>query len=187
MLSLQTERLKIRSLNATDNHQIYSYASKPEISKFLTWETHKTLEDTNDYLSRIVLLSKKFPLSNLGIEISQHEGKIIIGTVGLLPKYISSPHTYELGFVLNQEWWGRGYACEAVLLLLKYAFSSFEIERVEAFCVIENIKSWKLLEKIGMTREGTRRKFFYKQKNFYDIYMYSILKNEWNNLKLVDN
>ncbi|WGL61356.1 GNAT family protein [Pigmentibacter sp. JX0631] len=179
MIIINTNRFNLRTLYEKDSSDIYSFTKDSEISKYLNWESHVNINDTIDYLARILLLSKKFPISNLGIEISTIEYKKIIGTVGLLPKHITSPYTYELGFVLNKEWWGKGIALDAVQCLINYAFENYEIQRIEAFCVTENLKSWTLLEKIGMLREGIRRNFFYKNKIFYDIYMYSILKNEW--------
>jgi len=172
MLLIQSSRLKLRTLNESDNINIFSYASNSEVSKFLNWDIHADLNDTNNYLSRIILLAKKFPMNNLGIEVNFNNKNFIIGTVGLLPKNFSSPYTFELGYVLHHDWWGKGYASEAVITLLKYGFINNDIQRVEAFCATENIKSWKLLEKIGMIREGTRRNFFYKNNNFQDVFMY---------------
>ncbi|WP_158998725.1 GNAT family N-acetyltransferase [Pigmentibacter ruber] len=179
MISINTNRFNLRTLCEKDSNDIFQFTKDPEISKYLNWESHKDIHDTNDYLTRIILLTKKFPISNLGIEVIDKNRKTIIGTVGLLPKHISSPYTYELGFVLSKEWWGKGIAIQSVQCLMKYAFENYTLERIEAFCVTENLKSWALLEKIGMLREGTRRNFFYKDKSFYDLYMYSILKNEW--------
>ncbi len=180
MLLIQSKRFKLRTLNEKDNLNIFSYASNPVISKFLAWETHCCINDTNDYLARSILLAKKYPMSSLGIIVTINNSDILIGSIGLLAKHFSSPYTFELGYVLHHEWWGKGFALEAVITLLKYAFANNNIERVEAFCVAENIRSWKLLEKIGMIREGTRRNFFYKNNNFQSVYMYSLLKSEWN-------
>jgi ribosomal-protein-alanine N-acetyltransferase len=70
MLLIQSSRLKLRTLNESDNINIFSYASNSEVSKFLNWDIHADLNDTNNYLSRIILLAKKFPMNNLGIEVN---------------------------------------------------------------------------------------------------------------------
>jgi ribosomal-protein-alanine N-acetyltransferase len=72
--------------------------------------------------------------------------------------------TWELGFILNPKYQGKGYCTEASRALVEYAFAFWKAHKVVAFCNPLNIASWKVLEKIGMKREGCfEKKAFFKR------------------------
>jgi RimJ/RimL family protein N-acetyltransferase len=91
--------------------------------------------------------------------------------------------TWELGYIFNPKFQNQGFCAEASSAVIEYAFQEMDVHKVVAFCNPKNIPSWKLLEKIGMEREG-----FFKQKAFFrkddegnplwhDCYAYGILNN----------
>jgi RimJ/RimL family protein N-acetyltransferase len=87
----------------------------------------------------------------------------------------------NIGFCLNREYWGKGYATETAMGLLNYGFAELQLQRVEANCDPENSASRRLLEKIGMTYEGLLREKVLIHGEHRDYLVYSILKNEWKN------
>lgn len=182
-LRIKTKRITLRSLSMEDSQSIYEYAKNINVSRYVTWDYHKNKEETSDYLKRTISLYKYFPTSNLGITLNDNTKDQIIGTVGLFQRSPISPYTYELGYVLGENWWGNGYALEAVNALITISFAHYKIERVQAYCIIENVQSYRLMEKIGMKREGLLRNFFFKNEIFYDVYIYSLLKKEWNEFR----
>ena len=76
--------------------------------------------------------------------------------------------------------WGNGIALEVCKALLRHAFTDTKLRKVIAHCDSRNQASWKVLEKLGMTREGTlRRQRMTVDGELVDEYCYGILKEEW--------
>ncbi|MCX8188720.1 MAG: GNAT family N-acetyltransferase [Nitrososphaeria archaeon] len=91
----------------------------------------------------------------------------------------------EIGFqIFSKEDRGKGYATEAVNLLLKFLFSSKNVERIQATTHVENIASQKVLENNGFIREGELRCSLYRNGRYYNTYIYSILRRDWEKLCL---
>ncbi len=91
-----------------------------------------------------------------------------------------APQTYEIGWVFHPEHQGKGYATEAAKALLQYCFQNLKAHRVIATCQPENPASYRVMEKIGMKREGHFRKCIYRDNNvWWDEYFYAILEEEW--------
>jgi RimJ/RimL family protein N-acetyltransferase len=94
--------------------------------------------------------------------------------------------TWELGYVFNKDYQKQGFATEASKILLNYVFKDKSAHRVVAMCNPKNESSWKLLERLGMRREGYLIKniYFHKDQNgqpiWKDTYEYAILASDWN-------
>jgi RimJ/RimL family protein N-acetyltransferase len=94
-------------------------------------------------------------------------------------------HTWEIGYVFNPKYCGKGYATEACRRILQHAFEELNAHRIVAECNPENTASWKLLERLSMRREGYYKKpgFFkrtlYGEPIWHDAYVYAILEEEW--------
>lgn len=93
--------------------------------------------------------------------------------------------TWEVGYVFNERYWGNGYAKESLHGLMKYAFMSLDVRRIIAQCDPKNVPSWRLLEGVGMRREGLllQNIYFFTDENgnpiWKDTYEYGILKAEY--------
>ena len=92
---------------------------------------------------------------------------------------------WEIGYVLIPSERGKGYCTEAVQLAVDYLFLSKDIVRIQAGTDPENIASQKVLEKAGFKREGTIRKGIFAWGNWADLYLYSILREEWKEPKIL--
>lgn len=86
--------------------------------------------------------------------------------------------TCEIGFWIGREYWGQGYASEALRACLQYGFTVLDVARIQCCCAPENIASWKVMEKVGMVYEGTLRKSYYMKGRLFDDKVYSLQKNE---------
>jgi len=85
----------------------------------------------------------------------------------------------EIGYSLVPSERGKGYGTEATQLMVDYLFLSKDIARVQAQTDPRNIASHKVLEKVGFKKEGTLRKSFFMRGEWRDAYVYSILREEW--------
>ena len=92
--------------------------------------------------------------------------------------------TWELGFIFNPLYQNRGYATESAKAIIRYGFQELGVHRVISHCNPDNTASWKVLEKIGMRREGISKKnvFFRKTASgdpiWQDTYEYAILSDD---------
>jgi ribosomal-protein-alanine N-acetyltransferase len=91
----------------------------------------------------------------------------------------------EVGYALVPAERGRGYATEAVKIMVDYLFLSRDIVRIGSATHVENKASQKVLENAGFTREGTERKGMYVWGEWADVYVYSILREEWKEPKIL--
>lgn len=113
----------------------------------------------------------------LTLAVTERAGGHLVGAIGLS---INRPHRRgELGYWVAVEHWGRGYATEASRAMLGYAFGPLDLSRVVAHCLTRNEASWRVMEKLGMQREGRLREHVVKWDVPEDIWMYGILRDEW--------
>ena len=91
----------------------------------------------------------------------------------------------EIGYVLIPTERGKGYCTEAVQLIVDYLFLSKNIVRIQAVTHIENKASQRVLEKAGFKEEGIIRKGAFSWDNWVDIHLYSILREEWKEPKVL--
>ncbi len=109
--------------------------------------------------------------------VAKEEDKLI-GVIKL-KNFDKENQQIELSFWTNPKWWGKGLASEACRMMLRTAFCTPGINRVYAYNLARNDFSSRVLNKIGMTREGLLRQRIRKNGVFEDIYLNAILRHEW--------
>lgn len=173
---LETQRLVLRKITLEDAKDMYTYASNPEVSKYVTWDTHRTIEDTKEFIRFVMKQYENKGISPWGIEYKEN-GKLIgtIDYVGWQTKHNSA----EIGYVLSQEYWGQGITTEAARELIHFGFTHMDLIRIQARCFIKNIGSSRVMEKAGMSYEGVMRKGMKVRGNHEDLKIYSILKEDF--------
>ncbi|MBQ2095973.1 MAG: GNAT family N-acetyltransferase, partial [Firmicutes bacterium] len=85
----------------------------------------------------------------------------------------------EPGYFLQKQYWGRGYASEALAELLRYAFEEDDVRRVDMTCVADNVRSARVMENCGLVFEGERRGYEWHVDSVKSRRYYGILKEEW--------
>ncbi|MCH2534877.1 MAG: GNAT family N-acetyltransferase [Bdellovibrionales bacterium] len=177
--TLKTERLLLRPVTLADKEAIFSYAKNPNVSKYTLWEPHEEIEDSEEFIKDNIFpnYGKGVP-EPLGICFSNKPNKLI-GTVGCF--WVSKgSKSMELAYALDEEHWGKGITVEASKALLDFIFANFEVERIQARYKTENVASGRVMEKLGMSYEGLHRKAVFHREKFWDMKIYSVLKEEWN-------
>lgn len=172
---LETARVVLRRLDWDDADDIFAYASDPEVAALTTWEPHQTPEDSHAFLGRVMSWYADGFGGPWGLELKL-TGRVV-GTAGLA---ITPEHARaELGYALSRSCWGQGLMTEAVREIIRYGFADIDLNRIEARCLPANHASARVMEKAGMTYEGTLREQFYVKNTFIDLRMFSILRREW--------
>ena len=91
----------------------------------------------------------------------------------------------EIGYTLVPSERGKGYCTEAIVIMVDYLFLSKDVMRIQAQTDQRNLASQKVLEKTGFKKEGTLRNNFFIRGEWTDDYMYSILREEWKQPKIL--
>jgi RimJ/RimL family protein N-acetyltransferase len=102
----------------------------------------------------------------------------LIGSISLMEIDRQYEHA-ELGYWIGKPYWNSGYCTEAAEAILHYGFAVLDLNRIHAYHFGRNPASGRVMEKIGMTREGCRRQHVKKWGAFEDLEMYAILKDEY--------
>lgn len=172
---LYTERLHLRKMKVSDSSSLFKIWSDPDVTRFMDVES---FTDENQAIEMIKLLDG-LAQDNKAIRFSiiEIESNEIIGSCGYNSLDFENAKA-EIGYDIAKASWGRGYASEAISSLLDYAFSSLNLNRIEAKVEPENINSIKVLQKLNFTFEGTLRQYERINGKFTDLNMYSKLKTD---------
>ena len=141
------------------------------------WDTHRSIEDSESFLSFAPEGYRRGDFGGWGIVLK--DSGAFIGTCGLDAGYAPEHDRAELGYVLSREHWGKGLMPEAVRAVIAFGFGRMGLNRVEARCIAENTASARVMEKAGMTYEGTLREREFIKGAYRDMKLYSILRREY--------
>ena len=177
---LETDRLILRQFVMADADAMYkNWASDDEVTKFLTWPPHADVEATKAVLSNWIANYEKSDFYNWAIELK--EIGEVIGNISVVV-IKESVACAELGYCMGTKWWGKGIMPEAGKAVIRYLFEEVGFSRIAAVHARNNQKSGRVMQKIGMTYEGTLRKAGFCNQGVIDEVWYSILKNEYQNV-----
>ncbi|MCR6110538.1 GNAT family N-acetyltransferase [Bacillus sp. A301a_S52] len=173
---LETKRLLLRNIINEDAKNILHYMSDEDVMQYYGLAPFKSLNDALDEISWYqTLLNKK---TGIRWGITLKEKGIIIGSCGF-HNIVLQHSRAEIGFELSKEMWGKGIAHEAVEAIINYGFNQMDFQRIEALIEPPNLSSQRLVEKLGFMREGLLRNYEFTCGKFYDLYMYSLLKQDF--------
>lgn len=172
--NLETERLKLRPVTLGDATDMYEYGSDEETSTYV-FPMHQSIKDTRESIANYFMSA---PLGKYGLELKE-TGKFI-GAIDL--RVVEQHHIAEIGYSLNKAFWGQGYVPEASNALLRLGFEKLQLMRIFAIHDIDNFRSGRVMEKIGMKVEGNiPNARMCKGKVVTDI-MRGITLDEWQKL-----
>ncbi len=167
----ETPRLVLRAIAIDDWPAIHRYMSDPLVT---AWLPERLMDEEQ---------SRAFAIKNAGdkpeaVAVLTRGSNEFIGHMVFHPW--DAPHTHEIGWVFGRMHQRFGYATEAGRSLLAYAFESLRSHRVIATCQPQNVASWRVMEKLGMRREGYFRKCILRGPGeWWDEYFYAILEEEY--------
>ena len=170
----------LRTLELADCQEYYvNWLNDNETNQYLEsrWSRHD-INSVKNFVSSINNSEHSYIFAI--IQGTKHIGNIKIGPIDYLYKFA------DIGYLIGEKsYWGKGYATETIGLILKFAFETLKLHRVEAGAYEQNIGSQKALIKNGFVQEGIfrKRKFLKTHDMYCDSYKYSILKEEWEGCK----
>lgn len=174
---IETPRLQLREFRIADEAAIHSYAGDPEVTRYTSWGPNDAAQ-TRAVLEVWLAAQTQWPRFSISLAVELKAERHVIGEIGFAS---IDPHTGTgtFGYVLHRAYWGQGYATEASRALLAFGFATLGLHRITATCDIENKASCRVLEKLGMRREGHFLKDAVKQDEYRNSYLYAVLEEEW--------
>ena len=174
---LESERLSIRPLTSDDFDRHFEIYSNPDVVRYL-YEEPFDAEGARQHLKRrcSIDLPSEGSWVNLGVEV-RDEG-VLIGEVGLTLVSAVNEHC-EIGYVFDPAYSGSGYATEASAVMVELAFSTLGAHRVSGRLDARNSASARVLERLGMRREGDFKENEFVKGEWTDETVYAVLETEW--------
>jgi [ribosomal protein S5]-alanine N-acetyltransferase len=178
-LILESKRLTLRTIRKSDLSNIYEMLIKPESTEF-----NPTIYSEN-------VIETKKTLNNWSLQFEQGKNRknftfliettidcLFVGVISIDIIKLNYKNA-EIWYKLDPEVWSNGYATEALCEIIKFGFEDLKLHRIEGGCAINNIASYKVMEKAGMIREAHRRKLLPLKSGWSDNYEYAILEEDF--------
>ncbi|WP_202127805.1 GNAT family N-acetyltransferase [Clostridium sp. C2-6-12] len=177
---LDTNNFILRPFTLEDIPDMYyNWARDKEVTKYLTWEEHYSMEKTNKIVTFWENSYKSNEYYNWAIE--DKSTNKVIGSINLM-NLDNYNENCEIGYCIGKSFWNQGVMTEVLNEIIKFAFLELNFQRITARRHIDNIASGMVLKKCKFAYEGTLRNVVKDSKgNFVDCKYYSILKSEYLN------
>ena len=183
--SKETDRLMIKRFSSENIETEVTHDTHPVIMRFV-----RDILPDEDALKRAKSIAEPWKAEQgewAGLAIYEKQAlseNPSADMIGMLSFYISSMEneTLEIGYRLHPDYQGKGYATEACRMLIRFLFEHCKAHRITAYCVKENVASWKVMQKIGMQREACFREFSKLAGQWCDELVYAILASDFDAL-----
>ena len=173
---LPTERLLLRRMRLDDAADMFAYASDPQVTSTVTWDTHLSIDDSLAFLRQVIAGYERGDQASWGIE--HRADRKFIGTIGFATPR-QGGYVAEVGYALARPYWGQGLMTEALRAVVDFGFRYMELRRIEAVCRVDNIGSYRVMEKAGMQFEGILREARYSKGRMETVRLYAILRSDY--------
>ncbi|MGE3076823.1 MAG: GNAT family N-acetyltransferase [Dehalococcoidia bacterium] len=170
-MELQTARLMLRPFHAGDVDDVLAYSGDHEYARFIPVPIPYLARNAEEFVAQAILRQDSDPMWAI-----VHEGRVC----GAIELDVNGLHRHgELHYGMARPLWGQGFTSEAARAILEYAFRELRLARVFGRADIRNVGSWRVLEKIGMQREGLLRHSRLFRDELIDDVLYAVLSYEW--------
>ena len=178
MLRLETPRLLLRPFKPDDLESFVAYRSDPENARYQGWDAPFSGQAGIRFIEEMMRQALGEPGSWYQVALERKADSRLIGDCAL--HFLdNAPQQVEIGFTLDRSAQRQGYGAEAVTRILRYLFDDLNYHRVIGICDAENVRSARLLERVGMRREGYFIENFWLKGAWTSEYHYAILQREW--------
>ena len=173
--SIETERLVLRRFSVNDADAMYrNWASDPEVTRFLTWPAHESVERSKAILEDWVASYAKKDYYQWAIVLKEN-GNDPIGSIAAIDMN-DDISTVHIGYCLGREWWHQGIMSEALKAVMDFFFDTVGVNRIESRHDPKNPHSGMVMKKCGMKYEGTLRSSDRNNQGICDACWYALLK-----------
>jgi len=172
---IETERLILQPLTSADEAAVVALAGDRRLADTTIAVPHPyTAEHARDWIGGHA--ENWAQRKSLALAVCARAGGELHGVVAL--SFALEHHRAELGYWIGVPYWNRGYATEAAHAIVAYAFTALGLQRVHARHLARNPASGRVMQKVGMTREGLLRHHTHKWGRPEDVVLYGILRDD---------
>ncbi len=176
--TIETNRLILRRFESGDAEPMFrNWASDREVPKYLTWNAHRSLSETEAMVNSWTAEYNELSRYNWVIvlkELGEPVGSIDVARI------FDNIAAAEIGYCIGRPWQNKGIMTEAFSAVIKYLFEEIGFLRIQAEYAAPNAASGRVMQKCGLTYEGTLRRYFRSTSGeLLDLCCYSILKEEY--------
>lgn len=176
---IQTKRLLLRKLRMGDVQDYYDrLGSSRAVTRYMLWDAHRDISQSVASIEKTLRRYEEGRCYRWGI--ARREDDRIIGVMELL-RFDETENTCSFAYMLGEDFWGRGYATEALKAALGFAFDSLKVDAVEVDHMAENAASGAVMRKVGMKYICTEKAKYEKNGILQDAPVYRITAAEWKN------
>lgn len=175
--NLEKHNISFREFKFDDWKDVHEYASQERVCIYQPWGPNNESE-SKEYVKRIIEDSHANPRNRYVFAVEEQENNTVIGAGEINLRDIKNQKG-DIAYIINPQYWGKGYATEVASYLLHFGFTKLNLHRIYATCDPRNAASSKVLEKIGMQYEGKMREVMLIKDGWRDSSLYSILEKEW--------
>lgn len=172
---IETKRLVLRLLEKSDLPALFAVNGDDEVFRYSPRESWKTPADGEAWLSRV--MAHRESGATMQFVIVLLESGRPIGTLAIF-HFDENVGSAEIGYVLGREHWGKGLMTEALAAFVGFSFESLGLKRLEAELDPRNAASIKVLERVGFTQEGLRRRNYFSKGEVTDTGLYGMLSQD---------
>ena len=175
--TLETERLILRQFQIEDVPAVFeTWASDPEATRYMSWPTHQSMKDTENYIEFTREMYEKKTGCDWAITLKD-TGKVI----GSLGAFLENERAKSInsGYIIGKPFWRQGYTSEAYCAVIDYLFRETEVLRIAAYHDPRNVGSGAVMRKCGLQYEGTLRAADANNAGICDTARYAILKSDY--------
>lgn len=175
--TIETERLILRRFKYSDcNSMLKNWIADEKIQSMYSEPVYKTLDEVNGLLDKYISAYAKDDYYRWAV-IEKTSGECI----GQIAYFLvdNKNHFAEIEYCIGSQFQRRGYATEAAKAVISYGFERINLHKVQICTKTINLPSKKVIEKCGLTYEGTLRDYFYMNGEYVGRLYFSILRNEY--------
>lgn len=174
---IETENLILRKFTIDDAEDMFkNWASDDEVTKYLTWPTHSSVEVSKSIISMWEKENNSLNHYQWCIELKKL-GQAI-GSIGVVDLK-EDINTIEIGYCIGKKFWGQGITSEAFGALIPFFFEEMQINRVESRHDLNNPASGKVMGKCGLIKEGMKRQGDKNNSGICDVVFYGLVRDDW--------
>lgn len=171
---IETERLILRRFTVEDAESMYrNWASDPEVTRFLMWPTHQSVEDSRKVLGEWVASYENEDKYEWCI--AKKENDEPIGSIGAF-NYNEKVSSLEIGYCISKAYWHQGITSEAMAAVMAYLLEEVGVSRIESRHDPRNPHSGDVMKKCGLKYEGTRIHADWNNSGICDCALYGYVK-----------
>ncbi len=171
---LESERLVLRKIILTDAPELFELRTGEKTMEFIDKDKIASVQVAQDMIQNMDFQMQNNAAIMWGITFPGSAQ--IIGSIGFW-RIIKEHYRAEIGYMLNPEYWNKGYVSEAMNSVINYGFNKMKLHTIEANINPHNLASRRVLEKQGFQQEGYYRENYYFNGKFLDTTVFSLLKS----------